>query len=163
MNELFHSDGHLTDYAFRALINDEPLDELSRIEITEHLSFCDKCVLRYSELLTDDVLTEPEETVVPTVMERIRNRARLIFFNKYVAVVMAASIAMVLWVTGVFESFASDEMNQTINYLSERSDSFGEKTTNFVQNISNGVSDIIEKINNYNSDKQSENNNQKGI
>lgn len=161
MNELFSHDGHLTDYAFRALIDDKPLDELSRLEIAEHLSFCDECVLRYSELLTEDVFTEPEETVVPTVMERIRTRARLIFFNKYVAVVMAASIAMVLWVTGVFDSVTSEEMLKTVGYISESSDSFGKKATGFVQGISDGVSDILDKIQNYNSEK-SENNNQKG-
>lgn len=162
MNELFRNDGHLTDYAFKALINDQPLDELSRLEIAEHLSFCDECVSRYSALLTGEALIEPEETVVPTVMERIRTRARLIFFNKYVAVVMAASIAMVLWVTGVFDAFTSDEMNQTINYLSERSDGFGERATGFAQGISDGVGDIIDKIQNYKSDRNSENNNQKG-
>ena len=38
MNELFNQDGCLTDYALSALIHDKPLDELERLELSEHLS-----------------------------------------------------------------------------------------------------------------------------
>ena len=51
MMELFQEDGHLTQYALDALVQDLPLDELSRLEIAEHLSFCDACVDRYSQAL----------------------------------------------------------------------------------------------------------------
>ena len=42
--ERFHTDGHLTDEALAALIRDGRPDELSRLEIAEHLSFCDVCL-----------------------------------------------------------------------------------------------------------------------
>lgn len=48
MKELFDPNGHLTDDAFGALLRDEPLDEMERLEISEHLSFCDRCVERYA-------------------------------------------------------------------------------------------------------------------
>ncbi len=40
--ELFTADGHLTDLAFKLLI-DEQLDSLQSLEVSEHLSFCDRC------------------------------------------------------------------------------------------------------------------------
>ena len=42
---LFYEDGHLTDEALQALIREEELDTLQRLEISEHLSFCDLCTL----------------------------------------------------------------------------------------------------------------------
>ena len=60
MMELFQEDGHLTQYALDALVQDLPLDELSRLEIAEHLSFCDACVDRYSQALENCLLLTPE-------------------------------------------------------------------------------------------------------
>ena len=56
MNELFNQDGCLTDYALSALIHDKPLDELERLELSEHLSFCDACIERYTAMLCFAVL-----------------------------------------------------------------------------------------------------------
>ena len=39
--ELFTPDGHLTDQAFSLLLS-EQLDQLQSLEVSEHLSFCDK-------------------------------------------------------------------------------------------------------------------------
>ena len=51
--ELFTADGHLTDLAFKLLI-DEQLDSLQSLEVSEHLSFCDRCLERYTEILCSD-------------------------------------------------------------------------------------------------------------
>ena len=45
--KLFRDDGHLTDEALTALAG-ESLDDLSRLEIAEHLAFCDLCLQRYT-------------------------------------------------------------------------------------------------------------------
>ena len=60
--ERFHTDGHLTDEALAALIRDGRPDELSRLEIAEHLSFCDVCLQRYTDLLSGTTLLEPERS-----------------------------------------------------------------------------------------------------
>ena len=49
MKAYFAPDGHLTDCAFDDLLHSEP-DELARLEIAEHLAFCDHCTERYTEL-----------------------------------------------------------------------------------------------------------------
>ena len=61
MNELFDREGCLTDFALRTLMEDGQLEELERLEIAEHLSFCDRCVARYGQLLEQRPLEAPPE------------------------------------------------------------------------------------------------------
>ena len=75
MNELFNQDGCLTDYALSALIHDKPLDELERLELSEHLSFCDACIERYTAMLSDDFLIPTAQPIAPTIRTRLRDRA----------------------------------------------------------------------------------------
>ena len=99
--ELFNKEGHLTDEALRAVI-EETLDEMGRLEASEHLSYCDDCLVRYTMLLTDDSLLTPKAPLAPPVLSRLRKKAVTVFFNKYTRVAAAAAFALVLWGTGVF-------------------------------------------------------------
>ena len=46
---VFREDGHLSDRALAALAQSEDrFDELERLEIAEHLAFCDECLQRYT-------------------------------------------------------------------------------------------------------------------
>ena len=56
--ELFREDGCLTDEGLQALVESR-LDELGRLEAAEHLSYCTKCLDRYTALLTGDKLVAP--------------------------------------------------------------------------------------------------------
>ena len=78
MKELFYADGHLTDDAFLALVhNDENLTELERLEISEHLSFCDECIIRYTACLEDDsLLIAPMLSSQETIIKRIKEIGR---------------------------------------------------------------------------------------
>lgn len=98
--ELFDNHGHITDEGFAALFGGQA-DDLQRLELTEHLSFCDVCCARYAEHLTGDVLLDTPKPIAPGVMERIRRRTRTVLFNRYVKVGLAASLAMGLWLTGL--------------------------------------------------------------
>ena len=49
--ELFREDGCLTDEGLQALVGGS-LDEWGRLEAAEHLSYCDRCMDRYTALLT---------------------------------------------------------------------------------------------------------------
>lgn len=105
---LFQNDGHLTDEALRATI-EEALDEMSRLEVSEHLSFCDGCLERYTALLTDDVLLTPVQPIAPPVLSRVRKRAVGILFNRYTTYAAAACLALTLWGAGVFTGIGSGE------------------------------------------------------
>ena len=50
--ELFDKNGCLTDEGLQALQAGR-LDELGRLETAEHLAYCDKCMDRYTALLTE--------------------------------------------------------------------------------------------------------------
>ena len=89
--ERFDDHGHLTDAALLALIRQEPLDELERLEMAEHLSFCDRCLQRYTELLADDVLLVPSPACREGLRRRIRRRAVRLFTSRYATA--AAAVA----------------------------------------------------------------------
>ena len=74
MLDLFDQNGHLTDKALQALTWEEDLNELQRLEISEHLSFCDACTARYTDLLCDDILQAPPIPLYGEVMKKIREK-----------------------------------------------------------------------------------------
>ena len=102
MLELFHENGHLTDEAIQSLIREEELDELQRLEISEHFSFCDACTSRYAELLSDDVLQSPPVPLYGQVMKNIRQKERRMFWRRLTTIATAACLALVFWWNGVF-------------------------------------------------------------
>ena len=65
--ELFDQNGCLTEEGLHAVIGGQ-LDELGRLEAAEHLSYCDKCMDRYTALLTADVLEEPPRSARGAVL-----------------------------------------------------------------------------------------------
>lgn len=99
--KLFNEEGHITDEGFEALVK-ENLDEMGRLEISEHLDFCDQCVTRYSELLTEDIMLEAPAEIVPTVVGKIGQRNRNIFLNRFMKVSVAAGLAIVIWIGGFY-------------------------------------------------------------
>ncbi|MBP3485722.1 MAG: hypothetical protein J6J81_02685, partial [Oscillospiraceae bacterium] len=60
--DIFQHDGHLTDEALTALAAGESLDETARLEIAEHLAFCDLCLQRYTDALAGTELLTPEQS-----------------------------------------------------------------------------------------------------
>ena len=112
MKDLFDTEGHLTDAAIEAVIA-QTLDELGRLEVSEHLSFCDTCLVRYTAMLTDDTLLTPKEPLAAPVLQRIRRKAVTLLFNQYTTYAAAAVFALVLWGTGVFTSFVPEQSLDT--------------------------------------------------
>ena len=97
----FDSHGHLTDQALRALIQEEPLEELERLEIAEHLAFCDQCLQRYTELLTDDTLLTPSPACREGLARRIRRRVIQMFTSRYATAAAAVVLALTLLWSGM--------------------------------------------------------------
>ena len=110
MTELFLENGHLTDAALQGLI-DGTLDEMGRLEVGEHLSFCDACLDRYTALLTGDVLLEPDTHQTLPVMREIRTRQVNTTMRRYATAVAAVAIGSVLWYTGVFQGMSTSLSN----------------------------------------------------
>ena len=106
--ELFNEGGHLTHEGLQALI-DKQLDEMGRLEVAEHLSFCDECLLQYTTMLTDDVLIEPDRPLKEGIMKRLKRRTGKVMWARYGTVAAAACLAVVMWGVG---SFALLERNE---------------------------------------------------
>lgn len=127
--ELFSPDGHLTDTSFELLIS-EKLDPLQSLEVSEHLSFCDRCLERYTAVLSGEIplqsqkqgvenpgssppkendvipvhLIEPPPSLLFHVMKQIQTKNRVFYFQKITSAAVAASLALVFWSSGVFSA-----------------------------------------------------------
>ena len=145
MAERFTKSGHLTGFALRELMEGR-MDELGRLEASEHLAFCDACLERYTRLLTDDVLLEAPDLLEERVMARVRRKARELWMNKYFSAGLAACIAMVMWVTGVFSSIAFRPDGGRLENLSGATQSFSQMAREFSGDITQGLSAFLDSI-----------------
>lgn len=93
---LFHNDGHLTDQGLQALV-DGLLNDTEGLEAAEHLSFCDDCLLRYTNLLEGAPLLKPETPLKEGVHRRIRMRGLRVAAGRTAKVAAAACLAVGLW------------------------------------------------------------------
>ncbi len=147
MKEYFDENGHLTDFALFDLIDELP-DELQRLEIAEHLSFCDHCTERYTAILCDDVLISPPKPLKTSVLQRIRQQARIVFFNRYVAAGVAACFTMVLWTSGAFSAGnIKIKDHNALEDLTVITGNFTEKAVEFGQNVSDEINKFFTNFN----------------
>lgn len=94
----FYDDGHLTDEALTALILGTDADELGRLEMAEHLAFCDQCLQRYTDLLAAGTLLTPAKSCQESLWRRIRARTLHLLTSRYATAAAAVALALtVLW------------------------------------------------------------------
>ncbi|MGL4790109.1 MAG: hypothetical protein ACRCW1_01765 [Anaerotignaceae bacterium] len=132
--EIFKENGHLTEYAFELLKNNEA-SQMDRLEISEHLSFCDECLMEYTDFLMCNELIEPSVSVKMSVMKGVHRKIRQIFVNRYSRTIVAASLASVFWTSGVFNTAYTVMYNTTV-----------EKTYTVVENINNKNMEFFEGL-----------------
>ena len=97
--EVFDPAGHLSDSALLALVrNEDALDAMARLEMAEHLSYCDRCLQRYTQLLAQDALLTPGHSCRESLWRRIRARTMGILTSRYATAAAAVALALtVLW------------------------------------------------------------------
>lgn len=95
---LFDAEGHLTDEGLYAL-KDGTLDDLGALEAAEHLTFCDWCLQRYTDLLehAPACLQQPMRDLIPQVQALMLRRSFRIMCNRYVSAVAAVVLAFGMW------------------------------------------------------------------
>lgn len=94
--EIFRKDGHLAPAAISALAQNAELDELARLEIAEHLAYCDLCLQRYTNALTDAALLAPLQSCRESIWQRIRARTLHVLTSRYATAVAAVVLALTL-------------------------------------------------------------------
>ena len=97
--ELFDEHGCLTDEGLQALTGGQ-LDEQGRLEAAEHLAYCDRCVERYTALLTGDALEQPPHSVRGAVMGTIWMRLMQNTWGRAAVAGVAAVLALTMWRSG---------------------------------------------------------------
>lgn len=136
---LFDRDGHLTGQALAAL-QAGGLQGESRLEVAEHLASCDRCVAAYSAQLSPEVLLTPREPVAPRVMETLHRRERRLRLRQWGTMAVAACLAIVFWVSGVFTgSFWSRTEG-------EEAPSLVRQTAAFVDQVSQKTGDLMNRF-----------------
>ena len=96
--ELFDPAGHLTDGALLALAHEEVPDELARLEMAEHLAYCDQCLQRYTDLLANAPLLTPAHSCRESLWRRLRARTLRLLTSRYATAAAAVALALtVLW------------------------------------------------------------------
>lgn len=123
--EHFRDDGHLTDQALAALVRGEALGDLARLEIAEHLAYCDDCLQRYTDLLADDSLLSPAHSCRESLWVRIRLRTIRLVTSRYATAAAAVALALtVLWGSAAISlpqrRPALPEVPQQLQYWPER-------------------------------------------
>ena len=93
---MFDQNGHLLDEAIDALVRSEELDALTRLEIAEHLSYCDPCLQRYTKALEESLLLTPEISCQHTIWWKIRERTVRILTSRYATAAAAMALALTL-------------------------------------------------------------------
>ena len=145
MNELFDREGCLTDFALRTLMEDGQLEELERLEIAEHLSFCDRCVARYGQLLEQGLLEAPPEPLAPTVWQRIKRQARRLLLNRYATAAAAACFAILFWNLGVF-TFDLQKARPVDQLLTQSSIRFQQHSAAITQELTDTLNQIFQRF-----------------
>lgn len=132
--ELFNRHGHLTDAALQMLATGSALTELERLEIAEHLDFCDECLMRSMEVFPENALLAPKQSCQSTLWSKIRARTVRIFTSRYATAAAAVAIAITLWNFGLF-----DNMVDNSSRLTQRQDSLSQQLTEMTLSISDGL------------------------
>lgn len=146
---LFDDDtGCLTDFALNSLVKGS-LEELERLEAAEHLSYCDRCVERYTALLTEEALLEPPELMKQSILSSLRKKAARVFVNRYFHMAVAASLTLVLWGSGVFSTFGQELPIKREESLWENrtpETSVSQRLGEFASNVTGGINDIVDQL-----------------
>ena len=146
---LFDDDtGCLTGYALQSLVNGS-LGELGRLEVTEHLSYCDLCVERYTAMLAEDTLLEAPELLKPGILKELKRRTARVFVNRYFHMGVAACLTLVLWSTGVFATFGELALNppRLERPVPEERISIGRRLEDFSTGIGDGLYNFLDQLN----------------
>ena len=140
--DIFREDGHLTDTALDAVVRGEDLPQLSRLEISEHLAYCDLCLQRYTDALSGSELLIPANSCQESLWVRIRMRTFRLLTSRYATAAAAVILALtVLWSSKL--PFSVPEPNTNI---SEAEETLPEKLDSSLQSFSGNLRNLFGHI-----------------
>ena len=144
----FRPDGHLTDAALTALVRGDCLEELDRLELAEHLAYCDQCLQRYTELLSEGPMLTPACSCRESLRRRIRQRAVQLGVSRYATAAAAVTLALtLLWGSAgapLRESAGSAFLQETGNAVAELIQQMPQRWVDSIQGLLNDINGFLE-------------------
>lgn len=148
--ERFRADGHLSDQALEAMVREEPMDELARLELAEHLAFCDDCLQRYTDLLAGGALLAPARSCRESLWRRIRLRTLRLFTSRYATAAAALVLALTMLWSGIGLSARrpqeQDFFQQAGATVARHVRSFPERWNDAMGGLFDGVTGLFDSI-----------------
>jgi len=145
MAVLFNQEGHINKEGFKLLLNNK-VDELQRLELSEHLSFCDRCLEEYMDCLQDIQLLAPQTSLAQEIFKKARYKAMKLFHSRFSMVAAAACLAMVFWTTGIFQwQYGILEKNPA-GEIGEKMDAVQQRTENLTIHFSEQYFKLFNRI-----------------
>jgi len=133
---------HLTDPLLVRLIAGAA-SEAERLACAEHMSTCDRCLKKYTDLLTDEICLTPSESVVQRVRTELRRRATSGFFTRFAAAAAAIILAMALWMTDVFSNVVPDADAPILSApVTEQRISLSDRLNGFFNGLSDSLTEL---------------------
>ncbi len=131
--ELFYKNGHISEEGFQLLI-EQKANEFQRLELSEHLSFCEACMARYLEYLDNMEELEVEIPSVHAMVYKAVQRKAGPKWKDCMTTVAAACIALFLWSSGVFHwetnlqyQHSAEAISNHMLLITQRADDFSWK------------------------------------
>lgn len=137
--------GCLTTFGLESLVEGS-LGELERLEVSEHLAYCDLCVERYTALLAEETLLEAPELMRQGVLAAVRKRAVKVFVNRYFHMAVAASLTLVLWSTGVFSTIRDIPLALPRAEPEKDTVSISQRLENFTDEVNDGLYGLMDQL-----------------
>lgn len=145
---MFDQTGHLSDRAIAALVSGEELPELTRLELAEHLAYCDRCLQRYTDALADTPLLIPKAPCAEPVWRRIRERTVRILTSRYATAAAAVALALtLLWSDLPFpERTTLDSVSGTMNAVSSHMENWTERWSDALHSLLEDTQTIFDDL-----------------
>lgn len=115
---IFSENGHIAAEGFFLLVT-EKANDIQRLELSEHLSFCDGCLEQYLKEIEKITLLETEQSIAKRVIKSIKYKTAFLAQKRFGTAVAAACIAMVLWSTGAFSFTTILNQSDTMESLEQ--------------------------------------------
>ncbi len=142
---IFHKNGHITAEGFFLLVT-EKADEMQRLELSEHLSFCDECLEQYLKEIEKITLLETEESIAKRVIRQVKHKTAFFVQKRFGTAIVAACISMLLWTSGAFSYEMIVWQTDTVERLEEGMEKIRWQNQNKLHDVSWKYQQIFDKL-----------------
>lgn len=142
---IFNQNGHISAEGFFILVT-EKADEMQRLELSEHLSFCDRCLEQYLSEMEKITLLETEQSIAKRVINKVRYKTAFLAQKRFGTAVAAACIAMVLWTSGAFSWKTMLEQADMVENFEQELEEMSWQNQNALHNVSQKYQQILDNL-----------------